>query len=188
MESREYSKVPRCHMQIGSPFKPKLCTKSCMGAKSLPSGQSQQTKCAISTQTICTRSNECSTGLHLYYNFPFIFCSLLHICSMYQTTLSGLCFVSHLSPSSKTLAILLHEFRFWVFIGVVHCLCQLPKLCANASKTPASCQIPCNCILNFSILSGRFFDFVITSSSVLLNIFRIKEGLVPRFWKSSEFK
>jgi hypothetical protein len=37
-------------------------------------------------------------------------------------------------------------------------------------------------------LSGRFFDFVITSSSVLLNIFRIKEGLVPRFWKSSEFK
>jgi hypothetical protein len=104
MESREYSKVPRCHMQISSPFKPKLCTKSCMGAKSLPSGQSQQTKCAIFTQTISTRSNECFTRLHLYSNFLSFSVPFLHVCSMNQTNLSGLCFVSHLSPSSKTLA------------------------------------------------------------------------------------
>lgn len=104
MESREYSKVPRCHMHIGFTFKPKLCTKSCMGAKSLPSGQNQQTKCAISTQTISTRSNECFTTLHLYYSFLSFSGSLLHVCSINQTTLSGLCFVSHLSPSSKTLA------------------------------------------------------------------------------------
>ncbi len=88
--------------------------------------------------------------------FPLIFCSLLHVCSMNQTTLSGLCFVSPLSPSSKTLARLLHEFRFWVFIGVVHCLRQLPKLCANASKTPASCSI----LLNSLQLYLKLFNIV----------------------------
>jgi hypothetical protein len=53
-------------------------------------------------QIISTRSKECFTRLHLYYNFLSFSVPFCTSVQWIRTTLSGLCFVSHLSPSSKT--------------------------------------------------------------------------------------